>query len=287
MKHLFTKTITLFAVTLATPFILATDAPAFTITQNNDSQALLDALLGDTSGLSNFEVSTTGYADGFGLFSDDPFSLNSGVVLSTGKATDLVGVNQQDDYKWPNYETDLNTQFDSSWSGTGEYDVATLELRFDADDTADKLFFEYVFGSEEFVEYGGSAYNDSFELLLNGKNLALLDDGQEVTINNLVPDEFGPYHSNYIDNPVGSSVNTKLDGYTTVLGFEGLLNQNASNTLSIRVKDISDARLDSAVFVKGNSLGSKNPKDVPEPTAVLGLLVLGGLGMNQLRSKSQ
>ena len=67
----------------------------------------------------------------------------------------------------------------------------------------------------------------------------------------------------------------KLDGFTKVLGFEGLLQQNQTNVLSIRIKDMGDGSLDSAVFIKGNSVGTIKAEAVPEPMTVGGLMAGG------------
>lgn len=263
--------------------ILAVQAPAsaFSITGTSNHNDLLSALLGDTTGLSNFEIETEILSGGtivsdpgaFGLFSDDPFGLGSGIVLSTGSAEDAVGQNTSSD-SGSDYSVDLG------WDGSP--DSVSLKLTFDADETAQKLFFTYVFASEEFLEYGGSMFNDSFSLLLNGVNLAKLSTGEAVTINNLVPNPDGPYHPDYVDNAVdsGSVSNVfKLDGYTTPLTFEGLLNSGGSNELVLNIQDIGDGIYDSALFVKGN-VGVVDPgKDVPEPSALVGLLVLGTTGV--------
>lgn len=325
--------------TIATTALLSLGglpAMAFTITPNSNAQDLLNALLGDTAGLSNFGL--TVYDDlgrvnneAFGLFSDDPFDLDEGIVLSTGRVIDLPGQNMEDGGRNANYQNpqaDLSTDFDPQgpMAETGyagyEGDSITLELSFDADSTVDKVFFKYVFGSEEFVEFGGTDFNDSFEMMLNGESLALLSDGQAVTINNLVPDPNNPtsYHSDFIYNPVGSSVNTKLDGYTKNLTFEGQLIKNSRNTIKINVADWGDGILDAAVFIKGKSFGTKppqmkpqptqeppnepqfpsedpgtlfppddpEPKSVPEPSGVLGLLGVATVGiLTRLRRKQQ
>ncbi|MEQ8756414.1 MAG: choice-of-anchor L domain-containing protein [Coleofasciculus sp. G1-WW12-02] len=256
---------------------------AFTIIPNSNAQDLLNALLGDTAGLSNFGL--TVYDDlgrvndqAFGLFSDDPFGLGEGIVLSTGRVDKLPGLNTKDGGRVPNLEdpqADLSTDFDpqgplsetNNFAGY-EGDSITLELSFDADSTVDKVFFKYVFGSEEFVEFGGTQFNDSFKMLLNGESLALLSDGKAVTINNLVPnpnDEIS-YHPDFIYNPVESSINTKLDGFTKNLTFEGQLIKNSRNTIKINAADWGDGILDSAVFIKGKSLGTKPPQIKPQPT---------------------
>ena len=258
--------------------LLAAPAMAFSVGATNNTETLKNNLLGsNTGGLSNFSVSITGNAAAFGTFTNDPFGLTSGVVLSTGKVADLPDQNRKDNVLTNG--TDLNTDFGHKGE---EGDLTQLNLSFFADSTVQKLFFEYVFASEEFPEFGDSEFNDDFELLLNGTNLAKLSDGKTVTINNLVPDpnNRSTDHPDYIDNPsfTGIAANiVKLDGFTKVLGFEGLLKQNQTNVLSIRIKDVGDGNLDSAVFIKGGSVGTVQPEPVPEPMTVGGLMAGGAM----------
>ncbi|MBE9146905.1 DUF4347 domain-containing protein, partial [Planktothrix mougeotii LEGE 06226] len=228
---------------------------AFAVTVNNNSQDLLNTLLGNTSGLSNFSLEITGDPNAIGLFQDDPFGLKSGIILSTGNTVEIPGVNTIS-----SFDSDLSTDLgDFGVAG----DAVTLTITFDANETAKQLFFQYVFGSEEFVEYGGDIFNDSFELLLNGNNLAKLSDGQTVTINNLVPngEDSSVFHPDYIDNPSSPNTLTKLDGYTQVLTFSGDIIPNSQNTLTIQIQDVSDGSLDSAVFLKSGALGTALPTD--------------------------
>ena len=258
--------------------LLAAPAMAFSVGATNNTETLKNNLLGsNTGGLSNFSVSITGNAAAFGTFTNDPFGLTSGVVLSTGKVADLPDQNRKDNVLTNG--TDLNTDFGPKGE---EGDLTQLNLSFFADSTVQKLFFEYVFASEEFPEFGDSEFNDDFELLLNGTNLAKLSDGKTVTINNLVPDpnNRSTDHPDYIDNPsfTGIAANiVKLAGFTKVLGFEGLLKQNQTNVLSIRIKDVGDGNLDSAVFIKGGSVGTVQAEPVPEPMTVGGLMAGGAM----------
>jgi len=258
--------------------LLAAPAMAFSVEASNNIETLKNNLLGpNTAGLSNFSISITGNPLASGIFTNDPFGLSSGIVLSTGKVTDLPGQNRKDNENWGG--SDASTDF---WPSGEVGDLTELNLSFFADSTAEKLFFEYVFASEEFLEYGGSRYNDDFELLLNGINFAKLTDGKTVTINNLVPDNSNRFtdHPDYIDNPsvIGLAANIiKLDGFTKVLGFEGLLQKNQTNVLSIRIKDVGDGMLDSAVFIKGNSVGTIKAEAVPEPMTVGGLMAGGAM----------
>jgi hypothetical protein len=266
---------------------LAAPAMAFSIATTNNTETLRNQFLGkNTAGLSNFSVSVNGNRAAFGTFTNDPFGLQSGIVLSTGRVRDIPGRNTKDNDKTNG--TDLSADFGPE----GEVgDLTQLDLNFFADSTAEKLFFEYVFASEEFPEFGGSEFNDNFELLLNGNNLAKLSDGKTVTINNLVPDpnNRSTDHSDYINNPAATGLAAniiKMDGFTKVLGFEGLLKQNQTNVLSIRVKDVGDGKLDSAVFIKGGSLGTAPVEAVPEPMTVGGLM-LGGAMLAAMRKLRQ
>ena len=227
-------------------------AATLTTTQNNNPTALINALLGDATGLdlSSFVVQTNGNAQAFGTFQKDPFGLASGVVVSTGKVTDIPGVNKC--YKTC---TDVSTDFPTNGTPND-----TISLRIDfKDNTASTLYFQYVFGSEEFPEWVGSQYNDAFSLTLNGQSLAKLSNGSVVNINNLAAS------TDLILNPPGTgpaNQETKLDGYSKPLLFAGALKPGQTNTLLITIGDVGDGIYDSAVFLKGGTLGTVRPPDI-------------------------
>ena len=293
---------------------VAKPAHAFTVTQNNTFTNLLSVLLGDTTGLSNFTGSVSGAAEAFGVFESDPFGLGQGVVLSTGQVIELPGENRGDQRD----NTDLSTPSPPTpiREPNALFDIATLELSFDADETVETLFFQYVFGSEEFLEFAGTIFDDFFTLELNGTNLALLNNsvGSDnfVRVNNLAADESGPFSTEYINNPAGPGTLTRLDGYTQPLTFSGNI-MTGRNTLRIQIADVSDPILDSAVFIKAGTLGITNPVEppppveppapeppapepptpvepptpeppapveVPEPAGILGLLLVSGVGLS-------
>jgi hypothetical protein len=225
----------------------------FVIASNLTNAEILNKLLGITTGLSNINLTVTGNREAYGTFDNAPFDIGAGIVLSTGKVTSLVGANNSD-------------ATSTSFSGTdpdGGYDPITLKIDFNTDNTANRVFFQYVFGSEEFTEFSGTAFNDIFTLTLNGVNLAKLSDGKTASINNLTPSQTpSTWSSDYINNPSQTgplSSKVILDGYTKTLTFSGDLIPNARNTLEIKIKDVSDSILDSAVFLKGGSLGVVDP----------------------------
>jgi Calx-beta domain/Domain of unknown function (DUF4114) len=229
---------------------------AFKIASNLSNQSILNKLLGDTTGLSNINLTVTGDKEAYGTFDNAPFDIGAGIVLSTGKVTALVGANK---------DSDTTTSFNTS-DLDGGFDPILLKIDFNTDSSANQVFFQYVFGSEEFVEFSGTPFNDLFTLTLNGVNLAKLSDGKTASINNLTPSEDAKTWSpDYINNPsdIGPlSSQVILDGYTKTLTFAGNLIPNAKNTLEIKIKDVSDSTYDSAVFLKGGSLGVVDPSTI-------------------------
>jgi Ca2+-binding RTX toxin-like protein len=221
----------------------------FSILPSISDAQIITSLLGNTTGLSNFQLTTSGSRQAVGLFQNDPFSFGQGIVLSTGLVSRLVGPRVGN----------VSTNFGNPGTIPGGRDAITLDITFDASATSDQIFFQYIFGSEEFTEFSGSSFNDASSLTLNGVNLARLTNGNTVTVNNLTPSgnptTFSPDYIN--NNATGSPAFSQiaLDGFTRPLGFAGTLIPGASNRLVITVQDISDGILDSAIFLKANTLG--------------------------------
>lgn len=317
LNHIFCKAAASVAVATTVSLGLfgeAAQAASFTVNQITPETDLVSHLFSSKKGLSNFKVNWTGDERAFGTFYDDPFGLGEGVVLSTGLVEDLPGQNTIDgsgsgcendiidiseSCKNEFGQADLDTEFNPDGEGDVDvFDIAALQISFFADSTVKGLAGDFVFGSEEFLEYGGSIFDDDAVVVtLNGidinklkngdkidNNIAKLSDGQNVTVNNLVPNSNGTQnHQDYIDNPIGTgpaAAETKLDGFTKVLPFEGKLIPNSQNTFTIAIRDLGDARLDSAVFIS-------NVRPVPEPTSLVGLLGLGALGAGSLLKRKQ
>ncbi|MBT9316459.1 choice-of-anchor L domain-containing protein [Leptothoe spongobia] len=166
--------------------------------------------------------------------------------------------------------SDLSTDFGLPGA---ENDSISFNVEFQADETAEYLYFQFVFGSEEFVEFGGDSLNDQFSLKLNGINFARLSDGATAAINNLVPSptgiynpDVGIYHPDFVDNRSESDPafdQTRLDGYTGVLTFMAPLESSGKNTLEITIDDIRNGLFDSALFLKADTLGTIEPLLIP------------------------
>jgi hypothetical protein len=239
----------------------AGSASAFSTTPDSNANNLLTALLGTTTGLSGISASLSGDPGASGTFAADPFGLGAGVILSTGLVGTVVG---------PNNSASAGTDL-GAFGPVG--DTTTLTINFTSDATAANLFFNYVFGSEEFPEFIGDIFNDFFTLTLDGFNFAKLVCGSDVAINNFI----GACLAELVDNTGG--LVTQLDFYTNKLLFQAPLSPGA-HTLELSIGDIGDGNYDSAVFVQGN-VGTVNPTPTPEPAS----LSLLGLGLAALVSR--
>lgn len=238
----------------------AGSASALVVTASTDANALAAALGGSGVTISNATLSTASptaagtFTGGLGAIGFD-----SGVLLTTGTVDCAPGPNNQ-----------------SGCTGPG----TTTSLKFDFTSDTGDVFFRYVFASEEYNEYVGTQYNDKFELLINGVNIALLPGGGGVvSINNVNNNVNSAY---YRDNTV-LGLDTQYDGLTTVLiaqafGLSGV------NTFEFLIYDQGDSSLDSGVFIEAGTFSSTPPVDVPEP-GPLALLGLGLLGLMAAKRK--
>lgn len=237
-------------------------ASALTVTSSNSANTLASLIGGSGITISNATLSSAS-TTGSGIFAGalGAIGFDNGVLLTTGTVDCAVGPNNS-----------------SACTGAG----TKSSLAFDFTTTTGNGFLNYVFASEEYPEYVGSGFNDSFQLLLNGVNIALLPGtSTAVTINNVN----GATNSAYFKSNTAATYDTQYDGLTTVLtaGKTGL---TGLNHFEFIIQDIGDASLDSGVFIQAGAFGSTvTPSSVPEPTSIA-LLGLGLLDFAASRRKS-
>lgn len=154
--------------------------------------------------------------------------LEDGMILSSGQAVDVVGPNAL-----PNTTTAFGTPGDPDLAvlaGVPTHDAAILEFDFEVGADAEEVFFQYVFGSEEYNEYVEADVNDVFAFWINDVNCALVGDPAVPvsvdTINNGRPGVAPTNPHLFINNdpvnadttggtvPSGDLLDTEMDGLT-------------------------------------------------------------------------
>lgn len=147
-------------------------------------------------------------------------------------------------------DVDLNTLVPGSMTN----DASVLTLTFSTA-VAGNLSFNYVFASEEYINFVGSRFNDVFGFFLDGVNIGLVG-GQPITVNNINPVTNAALYRNNVANTNGFSnlgLNVKFDGLTTVLTATKMNLPAGQHTIKFAVADTNDAKLDSAVFLQAGS----------------------------------
>lgn len=242
---------------------------------NLTAQQLAETLVGSNGDVTISNVVYTGTNAAAGTFSggEGIIGFDKGIILSTGHITSVVGPNTgtiADNM----HQTAGDPQL-TALAGQQTHDAAVLT--FDFVPQGDKVFFNFVFSSEEYNEYVGDI-NDVFAFYVNGTNCAVVkESGKPVSINSINrgtsgTDE-GPTSSHpelFRNNPAAadgtSPINTGMNGLTTVLTCEATVNPGVTNSMKLAIADSSDVRLDSNVFIEAGSLSTIPP--TPTPTSV-------------------
>jgi hypothetical protein len=162
-------------------------------------------------------------------------------ILATGR------VESADDPDTNNSETlggggtgdDVSFQLGGLNNSQGN-DLVELTLQLTAPVASDCLLFRFAFFSEEFPDFVGREFNDTFTALLNGSNIAFDTNGNPIDVN-----------TNFGFNPANPNPNTgtTYDGTTGLLEAAGPVVGGSTNTLVLRIEDLGDSILDSAVFL--------------------------------------
>ncbi len=238
--------------------------PQLNVAQTMTPQQMVqNVLVGYGVTVSN--ISFTGNMQAIGTFSNGGttnLGITSGIVISSGKATDCVGPNISGS-KTTNNNAGSDPQLAALATSTVN-DAAVLE--FDFVPIADTIKFKYVFGSDEYPEFVNSSFNDIFGFFVTGpnpagpayvnKNIAIIPNTSlPVTINNVNngTSNNGPCNncSHYVNNVGGITI--EYDGLTTVLTAIVRVIPCQTYHFKAAVGDVGDASYDSGVFLEANS----------------------------------
>jgi hypothetical protein len=286
----------------AAAFIMgaAVNANAISITPDTNPTDLVNVILGP--GVSLVGVPTfTGGANQAGTFiaGAPEVGFASGIVLHSGDVTQIPGPNSNAGSGFPETigvgdtdDDDLNVSVGTAGdpdvtavAGVGTLDASVLEFGFqfgDGTSVDNSLSFNFVFGSEEYVDWIDSAWNDAFVFLLDGTtNLAVIGT-DPISINTVNNTQKSANYINNVGNTDGlpvAGLGIKFDGLTTVLQAQATGIGAGTHTIKLAVADANDSQLDSGVFIQKGSFSS-----IPEPSTLLligtGLIGLAGFRRN-------
>ncbi len=215
-------------------------------------------------------------AGGYGLFSNGGttnIGLTSGILLTTGDASDAIGPNNSGNTSRD--KTNFNPDPDlAAITNYSIHDQCIFEFDFVA--VNNTIQVKYVFASEEYNEWVCTQYNDLFGFFVTGPNpLGGAYASQNVariagtnlpvsinTINNGTTGSHGATatcqslnnSSLYTYNTPGATIG--YDGFTVTLTAQLKIIPGQTYHFKFAIADISDGKWDSGIFIKANSFSS-------------------------------
>ena len=175
-----------------------------------------------------------------------------GILITNGNAEDADNPNTATGTTTNYGTTNTTSPLSSVVAGAGN-DIAEYTIVFTP--TSSTLTFNYVFGSEEYPEWVGSAFNDVFGFFISGpnntapfSNIALLPASTTpVSINSVNATTNATY---YVTNTAGIH---EYDATTTVLTATANVTPCQQYTIVLAISDVGDWSFDSGVFLEGGS----------------------------------
>ena len=240
-------------------------------------QYINDVLLGAGVEATNIQYTGSpvqiGEISGFNI---DEFPIEQGLILSTEVAANPANLNGGclediiDDGQEVSGDPDLLDIANSVPPLIGQnFNVSSVNdlciIEFDFEATGDSISFNYVFGSDEYLEWVNSAFNDIFGFFLSGPGIdgPYLDDAVNLaevpgsdpqlpitisSVNNAINGDF------YIDNP-GNNVICQ-DGYTVKMEAKSAVICGEVYHIRLAIADGTDTALESIVILEAGSFQS-------------------------------
>ena len=253
---------------------------------NTANQLINNVLLG--GGVSANNTSMFGDAIQIGFFNgiNTNLGLDSGIVMSTGDIADLdptsfgggnTPMNTNTDPDLLNVANSVPPLINQPFFVSGIFDVATIE--FDFIPTSDTVSFNYVFGSNEYLTWVNSEYNDVFGFFISGPgitgpysspagfpngsiNIATVPNSTPPlpitisSVNNVLNSQY------YIDNQFTFPQTVSCNGFTTLFNATTIVQCGETYHIRLALADGSDSSLDSWVFLEAGSFSSNGSVSV-------------------------
>ncbi|MFK7756382.1 MAG: choice-of-anchor L domain-containing protein [Flavobacteriales bacterium] len=251
-------------------------------------------------GIDAFNITFSGDSNQIGSFlsNGSNMPIGSGIILGTGNvnlASGAIFGDLDPDDQGPGGNNNGGATVGGGNFGETDDDLAILSgqtlndaaiLEFDFIATGTELTFNFVFGSEEYLEWVDSGFNDAFGFFLSGAglngpfdnnavNLAVVPGTDEPvtinSINNVLNTDF------FIDNSTSGTDPSfvEFDGLTTnMTAFADLVCDSVYH-IKLVIADGSDTALDSGVFLEAGSFDS-NAFQVIGTGAIAGTSIFEG-----------
>lgn len=210
--------------------------------------------------VSIFNVTYTGDPQALAYFEQGPnldIGYSSGILMTTGYSEVAYGPDDSEGETVPMGGLNLpgDPDLDEVNPNFPTNDASVLE--FDFVPSSSEVSFNYIFGSEEYLEFVNSSFNDVFGFFISGpgivgnQNIALIPGtSTPVSINNV---NDGLNSTYYVNTPNGSNT-TQFDGHTVSLqAVANNLTPCQTYHIKLAVADAGDHVLDSGVFLEAGS----------------------------------
>jgi gliding motility-associated-like protein len=240
---------------------------------------VIQYLLGDGVDASNVQL--TGSPAQTGRLTNGnttDFPLDAGIVLSSADAVNLQegfgdsGTGATPDIDLLDIANSVPPLINQTFTVSNINDLCALEFDFVA--TGDSISFNYSFGSDEYLTYVNTQFNDIFAFFLSGPgitgpfasppefpdgsiNIAEVPNSDPTlpitisSVNNVLNAEY------YVDNPLNEGI--LINGYTTTFTAEaGGLECGETYHIRLAIADCGDGALESVVVIEEGSFQSNS-----------------------------
>jgi gliding motility-associated-like protein len=236
------------------------------------AQQLVENVLVNSSCASvrNFTVKGGNFGAGeqsYGYFTNTSplFALQSGIVLSTGKAKSATGPNSgnisQTIAGWP-----IDADLEAALNLNNTFDATVLE--FDFTPLTNNISFDYIFSSEQYLSNPNPnqcGFTDGFAFLIRPvtsttyQNIALVPNTTiPVSVNTIrgAGTICPPSNPTYFDAFNGTNHPTTFNGQTKVLKAQSNVIAGQEYHIKLVIADQGNGLFDSAIFLSGGSFQS-------------------------------